>query len=255
MTIPPETPVLYTAIYGGKDVLVENHASLNGWRYVCFTDDPSLTSSVAEVRYFPPVSSDPTISAKFFKINPHVLFPDSSMSIWIDANIRIIDPSFVEQAETKLAKDNFALFAHKLRDCAYVEARACMAQGKENASLLKDQIKAYRADGLPEHAGLYWGGVLLRRHMDPKLIDLNNRWWLEILNRSRRDQISLSYLVWKLAFDVHAMSDFADRTIGNKLTVYPHTIEPSFESTRTAIYQLKISMHRLKDRLIASLTK
>lgn len=55
----------------------------------------------------------------------------------------------------------------------------------------------YRAEGLPEDAGLIEAPVILRRHTDA-IRRLNESWWGEIVRASRRDQLSFNYVAWKL---------------------------------------------------------
>jgi len=62
---------------------------------------------------------------------------------------------------------------------------------------LKAQIKRYRAEGYPEDNGLIMSSVILRRHNEPEIIEFDKKWWEEIANGSKRDQLSFNYIQWK----------------------------------------------------------
>src|ERR1043165_9105378 len=81
----PKT-VVYTAIYGGKDVLIEPAVVPPDCDFVCFTDS-DLHSKTWNIRNVPASSTDPVRSAKVFKVLPHRYFPEYDYSVWIDGNI------------------------------------------------------------------------------------------------------------------------------------------------------------------------
>ena len=64
--------------------------------------------------------------------------------------------------------------------------------------LLESRMAKYRAEGYPAHNGLNEAGVILRRHT-PAIEAFNNAWWAELSRHSRRDQLSLNYVLDKLA--------------------------------------------------------
>ena len=76
--------VVYTAIFGGKDELIEAPC-FPSVDFVCFTDDPKLTSRTWKVVLAAEAASaDPRSGAKLYKILPHRFFPDYDCSLWID---------------------------------------------------------------------------------------------------------------------------------------------------------------------------
>ena len=44
--------------------------------------------------------------------------------------------------------------------------------------------------------------VIVREHNDPRVIEAMNLWWKEIDNGSRRDQLSLPYVLWNRELSV-----------------------------------------------------
>ena len=75
--------VVYTAIYAGSDRLKQ--APKGADLCVCFTDDPRLHGKGWTMRYERrPPHRKPRHAARLVKMNPHTLFPDATMSVWVD---------------------------------------------------------------------------------------------------------------------------------------------------------------------------
>ena len=86
---------------------------------------------------------------------------------------------------------------HPLRDCVYDEASVCIKIGKEKKSVIQRQMEKLRKEGFPENFGLFESGIIFRNHMHKKVVELDEAWWKEYLNYSKRDQLSLRYALWK----------------------------------------------------------
>ena len=82
--------VIYTAIIGGYDTLVEPDYKPEGWDFVCFTDR-DLESDTWDIRKTLPLYTDNTRTARKHKLLPHRLFPDYEYSFWLDGNIKVRD--------------------------------------------------------------------------------------------------------------------------------------------------------------------
>ena len=50
---------------------------------------------------------------------------------------------------------------------------------------------------MPKNYGLNETNILLRRHNVPQIIKLMDEWWSYIEKYTKRDQLSLSYVLWK----------------------------------------------------------
>ena len=58
-------------------------------------------------------------------------------------------------------------------------------------------MSRYRDEGFPRQFGLYETNVVLRKHNEPLVGKVDVDWWREIDSGSRRDQLSLTYVLWK----------------------------------------------------------
>jgi len=197
---------VYTAIFGGYEGLIPQ-PKIKGVEYHCFTDTPVKSRSwiVHEIR--PPCPGDNTRSARKIKILSHEYLHDFEHSIWIDGNY-CVTGDIVALVNKELAECNMAVFDHSStaidsRDCVYDEYQAIVDMGKrtgsfkDNPEVMKKQIERYRAEGYPAHNGLVFSAVLLRRHNTDDVIRTMKRWWNELENNSKRDQLSFNYAAWK----------------------------------------------------------
>jgi hypothetical protein len=191
----PGRVAVYTALCGPKSRVV---APL--WRpdyvdYICFTDQPAASIPAPwQVRPLESCSPDPNRTAKRYKVLPHWCLPEYATTIWVDANFRVTRG--FEELLPQLAATPLLLFRHFERDCAYAEAEVCKAMGLDDPVIIDAQMARYRALGFPENFGLGENGTLLRRNT-PEIRALMQRWWEEIQQGSRRDQLSLMPLVWQ----------------------------------------------------------
>jgi hypothetical protein len=138
--------------------------------------------------------------AKHVKLFPHVYFPQHDWSLWIDANVHVLR-DLTALIDRHLRQAPFHAFRHEERICIYEEAAICIKRRKHDPSTIEAQIERYAKEGMPQHAGMSTNHVLLRRHHDPHVRKTMERWWSEIASGSRRDQISLPYVLWKNPVD------------------------------------------------------
>jgi len=212
---------IYTAIFGGKDNLIEPEYVPKGCDFVCFSDR-DFKSDIWDVRKVESKFEDPVRSAKVFKILPHKYLFEYEISVWVDGNV-LIRGDLVRLIEKYLLSFNLAFFNHdeqkkrwkKLfwikdkgdcRDCIYDEAKHLLKiskdrKYKDDPILIKTQVEKYREEKYPEHNGLIAGMVILRKHNEKVVVKVMEDWWQEIKNGSRRDQLSFNYIAWKNKLD------------------------------------------------------
>jgi hypothetical protein len=187
------TTVIYTAIFGGKDRLWQPRVISDDARYICFTDSVDLTSDVWEIMCSRSTGEDPCRTAKRLKILAHEHL-DCQRSVWIDANLEIIDDI------TKLFArfdEPLAFFCHDKRGCVYDEALECIRRGLDHPALIDATVDMLRLKGYPARAGLLKGGVIFRRHT-PDVDRFNHQWWQLVSRGSRRDQLTLPFALQSL---------------------------------------------------------
>lgn len=202
--------VVYTAIFGNYSALIEQ-PKFDNVDYVCFTDQPLKSKSwKVVVMEKNPFGDDHTRNNRYFKLLPHLHFPEYVYSVYIDANF-IMKKNPQSLVYDCLTEDiSMACFDHAKavrdpRNCIYKEFDAIMELAKVKApkddpEIMKAQIDFLRSNNYPENNGLIVGGVLVRRHNDPLMKKVSEGWWDFVKNRSKRDQLSFNYVAWKNNF-------------------------------------------------------
>ncbi len=187
--------VVYTANIGGKDYIREPKIKIpRGVNFIYFTDQ-YFSSKVWQVEEPRVNLENNRRTARWHKINSHLLFPDADYTIWVDANCDI-DTQIVKLLG-QLKGNDIACIPHPQRDCAYDEADVVKRLNLDNKEKVNTQMENYKALGFPEHFGLYETQLLVRKNTE-KIKDFNKLWWSEIAKFSQRDQLSVMFSLWWL---------------------------------------------------------
>eukprot|EP01105_Mastigella_eilhardi_P024889 TRINITY_DN6594_c0_g1_i1.p1 TRINITY_DN6594_c0_g1~~TRINITY_DN6594_c0_g1_i1.p1 ORF type:complete len:398 (+),score=119.10 TRINITY_DN6594_c0_g1_i1:25-1194(+) len=146
--------------------------------------------------------SNNRLRAKYFKMQMFRLLPGYDVYIWLDAKYRIKNTGVVRFLLDKL-NNNSALIAisrHNKRSTAYAEMKYCTESRKKyfkqrfREEPLREQYDYYKKNGFTDSVGLYHGGVFAVRNT-PCMWSFFDRWWIENVCWSVKDQVSLSYLL------------------------------------------------------------
>lgn len=190
--------LVYTAIFGGRDVVKVPKQEGFDFRYV--TEDEAYVSDDAAIITSPPIANDPRRSARFFKTMPQLFFPNYKRWIWIDGNMLLREG--IGGKELDEIRGPLATFRHRERNCAYEEAEICSHFNLDAESIIRPQVEGYEAEGFPRNWGLAETMVVVRDNT-PEIRAFNRAWWAEVNTKSVRDQISFNYVAWKKKLHVH----------------------------------------------------
>ncbi len=210
--------VIYTAIFGDKDNLIEPEFVPENCDFVCFTDQ-DFQSSIWQVKKVEPKFEDPVRNARMYKILPHKFLSEYEYSVWVDGNL-VVKGDINKLINKYLQKNNLAIFDHNqhtkrwkklfwvkntedCRDCIYDEYEYLLDRYeklgiyKDDPELMKKQIEKYKKENYPENNGLAVTMIILRKHNEKDITKTMENWWSEIKNHSRRDQLSFNFVAWK----------------------------------------------------------
>lgn len=188
--------VIYTALFGDYDELIDPKKNYQGCDFICFTDQKNLKSDIWQIKIVDKIDLPPNMMNRKYKILPHLYLKEYEWSMYIDSNIAILANPY-ELASRYLSNHDFVVPQHFARDCIYQEAVECISLGKANSSEVLNQISFYKDQGFPEKFGLGENGILLRCHNKDNVIKIMDDWWCELTSRTKRDQLSLGYILWK----------------------------------------------------------
>lgn len=193
---------VYTCNVGNYDIVLPPRVPANGIPFYCFTDQPRRR--VAGWTMLPlghPLAvRRPDLVNRYHKFFPHRILPGVNCSIYIDARIKVFG-DLLPWVKKWVAR-NVAMIStkHPKRVTIFEEAERCIERGlfdEHETNVLRQQIAAYRAEGMPATSPLSQNGILLRFHYAPGLDEAMELWWQQLLRYTKRDQLSLSYVLWK----------------------------------------------------------
>jgi hypothetical protein len=125
---------------------------------------------------------------------PHK-FLDTDVSVMLSGEIYLVTP--VEEYVKELLGDaDMAIHQHYCRNCVYDEGAAIIKERRDYTEIIEEQLDAYSKEGYPRNSGMFETGIIIRRHN--KIVEsFNNAWFVEMCRYSRRDQMSLNYVLSK----------------------------------------------------------
>lgn len=225
-----EKLVIYTVLFGNYDDLKEPLYVTPNCDYYILTNQQVKTDSVWK-KYPIEKFQEQTKGfsnlekARFFKLHPHLLFPEYKYSMFIDANLQMVTD--MRPVFKQLESNFIAIHNQPGRDCVYQEATEIIVIGKADKAPVVEQMKAYKKEGFPEHYGLFRTCVVVREHNDENCKKLMKLWWDEINKYTKRDQLSFTYALWKMGLTKKAVSN-----LGYDPRTNPRFIESIHTSTK-----------------------
>lgn len=195
---------VYTCITGKYDQPQEPLFKPDNVDYIMVTDHHlPLTGAwkridIRTIKGIPAL--DDSRIARYVKLHPHLFLDDYHYSIYIDGNIKTVgDMRYLIHL---LNQYGFVSNLHRHRNCIYEELEACMRPKKDDPQVMRKQIDSYRSEGMPGNYGLIETNLLVMDHHNPICIEIMERWWQEMAKHSRRDQLSLPFVLWEMGIPV-----------------------------------------------------
>lgn len=204
----PQRPrrVVYTALVGQYEMLNEQPmARESDIEFVCFTDDPGLTSESWSIRLIEPrFPLDQVRSARFLKTRGARLLGDYDESLWIDNSV-VLKRVPEDLLDEWLAGADLAIPLHSFRTSVLGEFDAVATEGYDDPARVYEQLIHYQTLR-PEvlTARPYWTALIARRHGEA-VDEVTQLWNDHILRYSRRDQLSINFVIESVGLTVAAI--------------------------------------------------
>lgn len=169
----------------------------------CFSDRKASLSSgwIGRDLLSPPRLTSGHDINRYHKVFAHRIFCDVRYSIYLDGNV-------IYRGEIKKLLEHFrqsgaalGLFRHPQSHSLRDEADACKFYGKFDRfdkSRVSAQINDYIADGFNVDAPIGGNYFLVRDHAHPLLPEAMSLWWSSLFEFTKRDQMSLTFSLWKI---------------------------------------------------------
>lgn len=194
-----ERVAIYTAIFGPYDKVAEPYCRPDNCDYYIFTDQKVNNDSSAWIKRAAELPELDGLSNaqknRYLKMHPHKLFPDYKYSIYVDGNVLII--SDLTEYVNKLNTIGLGLHTHDARSCAYAELAAIEKSKRETSESVKRHREHLKAAKMPKNYGLLQCNVIAREHHNKTCISIMEQWWEEYMQYTKRDQVSLPYVLYK----------------------------------------------------------
>jgi len=207
--------VIYTCITGEYDELISHKYVDTDYDYICFTDDVAgneKSDSIWELRELCFCELDDVRNQRWHKLHPHMMLSGYEKSIYVDANINIVNSKMFDDIGVAIqANRKMSMLVHPDRDCLYDELNACLELGKDKEDVMRMQVDLIRSNFFPKNHGLFDTSVIYRCHNDRYIIKIMDDWWVWIEKYSRRDQLSLTYVLWRNQYNMMPLSDHTYR--------------------------------------------
>jgi len=187
---------VYTALFGDYENLTEQPASsASTIRWICFTNNPNLTSDSWEIRVVEPqFPLDVVRSARMIKILGHPDLDEFDETLWIDNRITLkIAPETL--LDEWLVDSELAMFEHSYRERLVDEFYAITKAGYDDPARVYEQLIHY-AEVWPAtlDAKPIWTALVARRQTTDVARAMRT-WADHVLRYSRRDQLSVNQCV------------------------------------------------------------
>lgn len=195
--------VIYTCITGDYDGLQLHHYLNYDWEYICFTDNKNLLKykNYGAWKIYPLKFNDldNTKNNRWHKTHPHIIFPDYKESIYIDGNFNFASDKVFDNISkvVSVSMIPMALPKHWRDDCIFKEIENVRELKLENLANIDKIYKFLKDNNMPEHYGLNENNCIYRRHNDKRIVKIMDEWWAVIRDFTKRDQLSLAYILFK----------------------------------------------------------
>lgn len=196
---PNEKIAIYTCIINGYDEVMEPLAVEDNCDYFLISDKPPKDLKIFQwINYkdvVPDQYTDYATINRYCKMHAHEIFSAYRYSIYLDGKVQIVNN--IKSYIYNTGKLGISLHKHGFMDCIYVEGIRMVGVGISNSAEVIDQMRRYLYDGMPRHYGTFECRVVVRDHNNISGNKVMEEWFEEYYNNAKRDQFSLSYVLWK----------------------------------------------------------
>jgi len=193
----------YSALFTDEDNpsdKIQKFERLPDWEYILFTN-LDIVSESWTIRKIEAPNKDYVVSAKMIKWLTNEYLPEYDIVCWIDAYCEFNNEhkKILDSSVKKLKNASVPLFIkkHPRRDCIYDEVNACIQHRKislEMYNKVKDFLKKH---DMPHEYGLYETNIMLKYNNNPKVIKISKELMQHIYTLTYRDQLVLTYVLFK----------------------------------------------------------
>lgn len=230
----PKRIAVYTFLTGGYDELHQPLVIDEGADYYVISDnmisDMGIYKYIDVASVVPEGIKDPFMQNRYCKMHGAELFKDYDYSIYLDGAIQIA--GCITDHLEQIGKTGIALYLNEDCRCIYETGIVITLIGRCDFEMARNQLKLYAMDGMPENYGLLCGGYIFRDNKNPLGNKLMELWWDEYLKWPTRDQLCLTYVMWKMGLklgDIGIINKGQSRWEDKSLIHHSHCYKSMFD--------------------------
>lgn len=195
--------VVYSALIGNvmRDTVARPPVGCDA-RYVLFTNGPPV-EGWERVEVAGALDKSPRMASRMLKTNPELWFPEADVTIWVDANARLLRPA--AKVLAAVPWDLALAFRHHRRASLAEEAEAVVKRDVRHAEDVARQLGEYASVGFDPDAErpVTVTGFLARRTQVERVRTFDQVWQAQLLRHTLRDQLSVDYAAHATGLAVH----------------------------------------------------
>lgn len=208
---------IYTCVTGGYDFIKEPSVTEDSCDYYLISDMKyeglKVFQQIDINDFVPDWVTGNAEKNRWCKMHGHEIFKAYRYSIYIDGSITL--KKSISHYINRAGVVGTAIHKHPLRNCIYEEGLRLIVSKRGNIDYqgLRKQMLKYLYEGMPREYGLFECGVIVRDHANFLGNQVMEEWFEEYMHGEKRDQLSLTYILWKnnIAFsDVGILNDGQD---------------------------------------------
>lgn len=196
----PKRIAVYTFITGGYDELHQPLTIDEDADYYVISDneirDPGIYKYIDVASVVPDGIVEPFLRNRYCKMHGAQIFKEYDYSIYLDGAIQIAGE--ITDYLKQTGRTGIAMYLNEDCRCIYETGIVITLIGRCDFETARDQLKQYAMDGMPENYGLLCGTYIFRDNKNPLGNELMELWWMEYLKWPTRDQLCLTYVMWKM---------------------------------------------------------
>jgi hypothetical protein len=213
------TKCFYTAVYTDgihpPDTLGTGE-KIPGWDYICFTNCPSLTSSVWDIIHIDGTQKTPVLNAKSYKWGSATFdeLRDYDVVVWVDAYIFPMARSAdrLKQVIVDMWNQNHMILhrPHKDRQCVWQECDAVLASKRDIPGHVSAVKRLLESMNMPRNWGLFDSNIMIKFHKYEVLQQISQYILVQLTTLSPRDQLAITPMYYTHKFKSLIVKDILD---------------------------------------------
>lgn len=134
---------------------------------------------------------------RFYKTNPHLLFKNYDLSIYVDATFKL--KGNLDDFLLRILAPNFDIYILEHPRIIKInnEIEAVLHFKKESLDVVEPIRERYKKEKFPDDNGHAETCLIVRKHNELNCINFMENWFYQIKHYSHRDQLSFNYILWK----------------------------------------------------------